>query len=138
MEQQLLCLVYYYHLVLFLLFLSYIQKIYLFLFFSFIFMIIFNRRIIYFISITIPQTSWCHRTIVTIFEQIIHWHNSIKNSAKSTNMLLNFQIHDLNGELFLKNSFFFLVLSSLSPSTIIVPLYMHNYNHTHLNLTLKF
>ena len=40
--------------------------------------IIFICIIIYVISITNPQTSWCYRIIVAIFLQIIHWHISIK------------------------------------------------------------
>ena len=82
MEQQLLCLICYYFLVFLLLFLSYIQKIYLLLFFVFfgldVISIIFIRIIIYLISLIIPISSWCHRTIAMIFEQIIHWRNNIK------------------------------------------------------------
>ena len=37
------------------------------------------------------------------------------------NVQLIFDMHDLNGTLFWNISFLFLVLSSLSPSTIIIP-----------------
>ena len=44
-----------------------------------------------------------------------------KSSALFINAQLIFDMHDLNWTLFLKISFLFLVLSSLSPSTIILP-----------------
>ena len=63
---------YYYHLMFFVLFLSYIQKTYLvFVVFFIIYLtatvIFFKSRMIYFISIKTPQTSWCHGIIAILF-----------------------------------------------------------------------
>ena len=44
-----------------------------------------------------------------------------RSSALSKNVLLIFDMHDLNGKLFLKVSFLFLLLASLLPLTLIPP-----------------
>ena len=44
-----------------------------------------------------------------------------RSSALSINMLLIFDVHDLNGALFLKISFLFHALTLLSPVTAILP-----------------
>ena len=44
-----------------------------------------------------------------------------RSSALSTNVLLIFDIHDLNGTLFLKMSFLFILLASLVPLTLMLP-----------------
>ena len=56
-------------------------------------------------------------------------------------MLLIFDMHDVNGELFLKASRLFLLLALLQPVTHILSLlqqYMHHYSHTNLILAYKF
>ena len=81
MEKQLLRLIYYYCLAFSLLTPSYIQKNYFLLFccyLSYYDQNYFISVIIYFISVINPQTSWCHRIIAALFQQIIHWHNNIK------------------------------------------------------------
>ena len=108
-EQQLLWLMYYCHLVFFLLFCLLFKRFtcYCFVVINLItIIIIFNGTIISLISIIIPQTSRCHRLIVTIVY---------------VNVLLIFNMHDLNEALFLMISFLFLVFSWLSPSTVILP-----------------
>ena len=130
MKQQVLRLIYYYYLMCFLLFWSYTQTIDL-LFFVVIYHIIiiisFIRRIIYFIFIIIPQFSESYIDI-----------KISRPSALSINTLLIFDIHDLNGSLFLKVSFFFLLAFSV-PATLIIFLqkYMHHYNQISLILKLK-
>ena len=55
--------------------------------------------------------------------------------ALSMNILLIFYLYDLNGELFLNISFFFLLLASLVPITaVLLQKYMHHYSHTNLIL----
>ena len=44
-----------------------------------------------------------------------------RSSALSIHVLLIFDMYDLNRTLFLQINFLFLVLSSLSPSTLILP-----------------
>ena len=58
------------------------------------------------------------------------------SSALSMNVLLIFDMHDVNGALFVKVGFSFLLLASLVPLTVIVLLqkYMHHYSHTNLIL----
>ena len=141
MKQQVLRLIYYYYLMCFLLFWSYTQTIDL-LFFVVIYHIIiiisFIRRIIYFIFIIIPQVS-------DVIEKLSLYSNKSyidikisRPSALSINTLLIFDIHDLNGSLFLKVSFFFLLAFSV-PATLIIFLqkYMHHYNQISLILKLK-
>ena len=62
------------------------------------------------------NTYLCHSLVITIFQQIIYWHNNIK--------------------IF----FIFFLLASLMPVTLILPftiIYMHCYKHTTLTLILK-
>ena len=66
-----------------LLFLSYTQKIYLrvivfFINYSIIIINLFNHIIIHFISIIVPQISWCHRIIATVLKQILNQLSNIK------------------------------------------------------------
>ena len=78
--------------------------------------------IIHLISVIISDTFWCHRKSVTIFQQIIHKSITISRSfAFSMNVLLIFVMHDLNGALFLKISFSFLLLALSVPVTAITP-----------------
>ena len=45
----------------------------------------------------------------------------LRSPALSINVLLIFDMHDLNGALFLKINFLFLLLASLFPLTVILP-----------------
>ena len=133
MQQQLLRLIYYYHLACSLLILSYIQKIYLLfsVIYSLISIIIFILTLIYFISIIILQTFWCHRIVATKFQQVIHWHNNIKILCIVYKYVIEQRIFKVN--------FLILFLASLSHSTGISLLqqYMQHYNHKNLILPWK-
>ena len=124
MEQQLLRLMYY--LMCSLLILFYIKKIYL-LYFTVIYLIyiiiILISIIICFIFIIIPQTSWCNRiTALSLYSNRLYIYIIIsRSSALLINVLLIFDIHDLSGRLFFKIGLLWLALSSLSPSTVILP-----------------
>ena len=64
-----------------------------------------------------------------------------RSSALLINVSLIFDMHYLSGAWFLKVSFLFPILLSLSPSRVIVPfaiIYMHQFNHTNLILILMF
>ena len=65
-----------------------------------------------------------------------------RSSALSINVLLIFNIHDLNGVLFSNVTFFSALSFSFAAAAkrYIVPftIYMHDYNNTNLVLTFKF
>ena len=82
--------------------------------------IFFISRIIYFKSIIVSQTSWCHRIITS---DTLYIDTTIsRSSTLSTNVLLTFDMHGQKGALFSKVNFLFLVLAVLVPVTIIIPL----------------
>ena len=101
MGQQLLRSIYYYVLFFFLILKRFICFCFVVIY-HIIIIISFISRIIYFIFIIIPPTFWCHRKTVTIFYQFIHPQNNIK---------ILFDKHHLNGLLFLRVSFVFLLLT---------------------------
>ena len=107
----------YYHLVCSIVILSYIQKIYLLLFYCY-FQQYFICIIIYFISIIIPQTP-CHR-IISLFSNKLYIDIS-RSSVLSINVLLIFDTYQGNGALFLTFIVLFLLLSLSSPQTVVVP-----------------
>ena len=101
MGQQLLRSIYYYVLFFFLILKRFICFCFVVIY-HIIIIISFISRIIYFIFIIIPPTFWCHRKTFTIFYQFIHPQNNIK---------ILFDKHHLNGLLFLRVSFVFLLLA---------------------------
>ena len=138
-EQQLLRLMYYCQLVFLLIFLSYIQKMYL------LFILLLLASSFSFVSSLI--SSLCHKPL-DVTKQLSLYCNRLcicitisRSSALSTNVLLIFDMHDLDKALFLKISFLFLVLASLSPLKLILPFkaaYIHHrYSHISFILTLK-
>ena len=52
---------------------------------------------------------------------VMGWVSHSQSILQSTNVLLIFDIHDLNGALFLKISFLFLLLAWCVPVTVILP-----------------
>ena len=111
MGQQLLRSIYYYVLFFFLILKRFICFCFVVIY-HIIIIISFISRIIYFIFIIIPPTFWCHRKTVTIFYQFIHPQNNIK---------ILFDKHHLNGLLFLRVSFVFLLLAFPILVTLILP-----------------
>ena len=112
MGQQLLRSIYYYYFMFFCLILKRFICFCFVVIYHIIIIISFISRIIYFIFIIIPPTFWCHRKTATIFYQFIHPHNNIK---------ILFDKRHLNGLLFLRVSFVFLLLAFPVLATLILP-----------------
>ena len=138
MEQQPLCLIYYCQLVCFWIFLSYSQKIYFLLSCCHLFYDYLDQHfhsLHHCLNLYNSSTNF-HR-IIALYSNRLYIGIAISRSlALSMNMLLVSNMHDLNGALFPKVGFLFLLLSLLVPATLILfslsRQYMYHYNYTNL------
>ena len=115
-----------YQIMWFLLFLSYIQKIYLLLFYCYLsynyLQDYFNLHhhllhlYINFTNFLMSQNNFCYFLTNYILGQY-----NITSSALSINILLVFNMHERNGTLFLKVRFLFPPLALTVPTTVILP-----------------
>ena len=127
----------YYHLVCSIVILSYIQKIYLLLFYCY-YQQYFICIIIYLISIIIPQTP-CHR-IISLYSNKLYIDIS-RSSVLSINVLLIFDTYKGNGALFLTFIVFFFYFYHyhlLRQLLYLSKQYMHHCSHINLILPSKF
>ena len=94
----------------------------LFIVYPVIIFIIFIHIIAYFIPFMLLQTVWCHG-IIFIYSNRFYIDMTVPISCiLSINLLLIFEMSGLNGILFLKVSFLFLLLATLVLVTIILSL----------------